>query len=77
MFQKFIEREGRAILFPLPARTRKDRESLKYWDDKNKGLSYESPKIEPALKYDNTSSPAQRHEYYTNFTLFSKNAGSI
>ena len=52
----------------LISRSTKDRESIKYWDDKNKGLSQESPKIQPSPKYDNTISPAQRHENYTNFT---------
>jgi hypothetical protein len=46
----------------------KDRESIKYWDDKNIDLSQESPKIQLSPKYDITISPAQRHEHYTNCT---------
>ena len=49
-------------------RSTKDRESIKYRDDKNIGLSQESPKTQPSPKYDNTISPAQRHNNYTNFT---------
>ena len=36
----------------LITRSTKDRESIEYWDDKNKGLSQESPKIQPSPKYD-------------------------
>jgi hypothetical protein len=49
-------------------RSTKDRESIKYWDDKNIDLSQESPKIQSSPKYDITISPAQRHEHYTNCT---------
>jgi hypothetical protein len=52
----------------LITRSTKDRESIKYWDDKSIGLSHESPRIQPSPKYDITISPAQRHEHYTNFT---------
>jgi hypothetical protein len=52
----------------LITRSAKDRESIKYWDYKNIGLSQESPKIQSSPKYDITISPAQRHEHYTNFT---------
>ncbi|CAG2192481.1 unnamed protein product [Mytilus edulis] len=48
----------------LITRSTKDKESIKYWDEKSKPQLQESPK---APKYDTTISPAQRFHSYNNY----------